>query len=232
MKILLSGGGSENDSRLLDELLVDSIPARKNLLYIPIAMDESNYKDCYNWITKALKSLKFRPERIVMWTELESKRYKDLRNFGAIYIGGGNTFRLLHILRKTRFDKVLIKYAGNNGLIYGGSAGAIILGKDIMTSANMDKNDVNLKNTRGLDLINGHSIWCHYHENDDNKVLDYIKQYKVPVIALRERTGILVTSDRLKVVGFESLVIFSRNKKLMFHPNMSIKFPLKKDDKV
>ena len=231
MKLLLSGGGSEKDSRLLDELLVDLIPDRKDLLYIPLAMDKSKYKDCYSWMTKTLESLKFGPERIVMWTGLENKEYKDIKNFGAIYIGGGNTFRLLYLLRKTKFDKILIKYAQNNGIIYGGSAGAIILGGDIMTSANTDKNEVNLKNTIGLNLINGYSIWCHYHKDDKNKILNYIKQAKAPVIALREKTGIFVTDNKIKVVGFESLTIFFKNEELTFHPNKSIRFPLRKDGK-
>ena len=47
--------------------------------------------------------------------------------------------------------KELRKYINNDGIIYGGSAGAIIFGYDIDSCLSMDANDVNLEDTKGFD---------------------------------------------------------------------------------
>ncbi|MBM7703632.1 peptidase E [Bacillus iocasae] len=51
-----------------------------------------------------------------MWTNLESKSLSDLSQFSSIYIGGGNTFHLLNILRKTGFDELLKAYINQKKL--------------------------------------------------------------------------------------------------------------------
>jgi hypothetical protein len=51
--------------------------------------------------------------------------------------------------------------------VYGGSAGTIVLGSDISTAAHMDVNEIGIADTRGFDLVHGHSIWCHYSDDQD-----------------------------------------------------------------
>ena len=66
-----------------------------------------------------------------MWTELESHAAQELHTFTGVYIGGGNTFTLLHLLRASGLDLALKQFALNGGATYGGSAGAILLEADI-----------------------------------------------------------------------------------------------------
>ncbi|WP_236809547.1 Type 1 glutamine amidotransferase-like domain-containing protein [Bacillus glycinifermentans] len=75
--------------------------------------------------------------------------------FSAVYIGGGNTFRLLKHVTDTRFNDILQSYAKRGGIVYGGSAGAIILGKHIMTCSHMDDNNVGLNEFDGWGLQAG-----------------------------------------------------------------------------
>lgn len=218
MKILLAGGGSEKDSVLLDKILVDIIPKEKKLLYLPIAMDSTyTYEQCFEWITATLTKLDFK--KIDMWTDLAKKQWNELETFGAIYIGGGNTFKLLNDIKNAGFDKLLLKFLMNNGIIYGGSAGAIILGKDIMTASFADENKVGLKNTSGLNILNNHSIWCHYKDEDDKKIFDYINKYNIPVIAIPERSGIFLNDKIVTVIGFKQVHIFDKKIKKSFNPN-------------
>ena len=58
-----------------------------------------------------------------MWTDLSDRKYEDLAKYSAVFIGGGNTFHLLDLMRKTGFDRLLTRYIKSNKPVHGGSAG-------------------------------------------------------------------------------------------------------------
>jgi len=222
IKLILADGGNAPDSKLADELFANMIPKGKKMLYIPIAMPppEHSFDKCFGWLNSVFKPLKFID--IVMWTDLSDKRYEDLKSFGAIYIGGGNTFSLLNDLRNTKFIELLKKFIADGRILYGGSAGAIILGKDIGTATlgkYADESLVNLTDTSGLDLVNGHDIHCHYEEKYDKEIFGYIKKHNSKIIAIPEKSGILVEDDKIKVIGFESVYVFKNGEKIAFELN-------------
>lgn len=199
--LFLSGGGDEQQTRYLDQTFVEHIAKQKSLLYIPIAMDEGSksYESCFNWISATLTPLGIND--IKMWTDLHNKTLEDVLDFSAIYIGGGNTFNLLHDLYQASFIDVLVKYLKQGGIVYGGSAGAIIFGRDIATSSYMDTNEKNLKRTEGLNRVHGYSIWCHYNPEHDNLILKYIQEHEEAILALPEETGLMVTKQKICVIG-------------------------------
>lgn len=213
--IFLSGGGGSDDSVLLDKEFIKELRVHKKLLYIPVAMDQNflTYESCYDWIIKTIGDISDDFIDIVMWTDLKNKKIDDLSKFDAIYIGGGNTFNLLQVINDTSFIQPLKDFILSGGVVYGGSAGAIILGKSINTVS--EENDNNYHYEDGLDVINGYSIICHYQGSLDKKIIEYIEKYKNPVIALPERTGLIVGNKQAAVYGFESAVLFevSMNKK-------------------
>ena len=209
-KIFISGGGGIEDSLLLDKKFVNSFK-KKKVLYIPIAMerDEVGFESCYDWIISALSRHSEDFIDIVMLLDLADKNLQ-MSDFDGIYIGGGNTYKLLQYIYATGFDKILMSFIKNNGIVYGGSAGAIILGKNISTV--IEENDKNYKYDQGLSLIGDYSIRCHYNKNiDDEKIFKFIKYYKYPVIALPEKTGLVINNKYSEVIGSENAVIFNIN---------------------
>ncbi|MGG1507134.1 Type 1 glutamine amidotransferase-like domain-containing protein [Bacillus licheniformis] len=92
-KWFLSGGGDAHQTEQLDRHFARSICPHKPLLYIPIAMDADRYDDGFDWISRLFHPLGIK--NIVMWTDVKGKTVHDLDVFSAVYIGGGNTFRLL-----------------------------------------------------------------------------------------------------------------------------------------
>jgi dipeptidase E len=209
MRLIFAGGGSAHDSRPLDEKFASWLGVNARLLYLPIAMDgvSRSYHDSLAWLESVFEPHGIR--QITMCTEPDTCLERDLLSYDGIYIGGGNTYRLLHLLRQDGFDQAIVDYARHGGAIYGGSAGAILLGRDINTAAYMDDNEYGLQDTRGLDLAHGFSIWCHYQPADDARVVAYMSQTGFPVLALSERSGACMEGVRLTACGFQPARIFS-----------------------
>jgi dipeptidase E len=213
MKVALGGGGGAVDSRLLDEVFAAWIGSESRLLYLPCALRGIRpFESCLEWITAAFAPLKI--TRITMWTDLPDHQLGELDQFDAVYIGGGNTFALLAELRKSGFENHLKEFVRRGKAVYGGSAGAAVLGQDIRTVTYLDRNEVGLVETQGLDLAYGHAIWVHYQPQDDDLIDEYVRQYHQPVLALSERSGIVIENESMRAVGFEPVYRFDGQKKL------------------
>ena len=202
VKVALGGGGGASDSRLLDEVFARWIGSQGRLLYLPCALRGiRSFESCLEWIKDTFAS--FNITDITMWTDLSEHRASDLDQFDAVYVGGGNTFALLAELRKSGFENHLSEYVRRGKAVYGGSAGAAVLGRDIRTVSYLDCNEVGLVETTGLDLAIGHAIWVHYQPQDDSLIDAYVRQYQQSVIALSERSGIVIEQEVMRSLGFE-----------------------------
>jgi dipeptidase E len=202
MKVALGGGGGAADSRLLDEVFAAWIGSQGKLLYLPCALRGIRpFQTCWEWITATFTSLNV--TNITMWTDLSEHQGSELDEFDAVYIGGGNTFALLAELRKSGFDHHLREFVCGGKAVYGGSAGAAVLGRDIRTVNYLDCNEVGLVEMKGLDLAQGHAVWVHYQPQDDNLIDAYVFQYQQPVLALSERSGMIIEQDSMRAMGFE-----------------------------
>ena len=121
----------------------------------------------------------------------------DFKNYDAIYIGGGNTYFLLNMLKKCDLDEKLVDYYNNGGIIYGGSAGALILGKSIET-VSYERNS-ELESSEGLNLLNGFSIVCHADKDIIKSLND--KNNLKPILALYEDTGVVFENGSIYSYG-------------------------------
>ncbi|WP_064093519.1 Type 1 glutamine amidotransferase-like domain-containing protein [Rossellomorea aquimaris] len=199
--LYLSGGGDKEQTQTFDKLFAQNITKTKPLLYIPIAMNKYSisFESCFEWINNVFNPLGI--EEITMWTNLKGKTLADLRAFSAVYIGGGNTFKLLKELQVSGFDSVLYEFVTEGGIVYGGSAGAIIIGSNILTCAHVDSNDVHLSSFEGLSLINEVAIWCHYEASEGFMIKEFIRKTNKPVLALYEETGLILQDGQVTVCG-------------------------------
>jgi dipeptidase E len=201
-KLALAGGGGAEDSRLLDEVFASWMGPRGRLLYLPVALRGiRSFESCLEWITGTFAPLNI--TRISMWTDLAEHPAHDLANFDAVYLGGGNTFSLLAQLLDSGFDQHLRAYAQAGGILYGGSAGAIVLGRDIRTANQMDRNEINLREVNCLNLAKDHATWPHYQPQQDQLIEEFVRASRQPVLAISERSGIIVESDGMLTVGLE-----------------------------
>ncbi len=213
LKIALAGGGGAEDSQHIDEYFAHWNGKNGKMLYIPIALRNSNHSfdACYDWIHSTLAP--FGISYIEMWTDLTKHQANELDAFDSIYIGGGNTFPLLAELIDSGFDQTFRHYAVEGMPIYGGSTGAVVLGKDIMTVQHIDSNDIGLEQRACLDLALGYSIWVHYQSSDDILIRNYINTTQYGVLAISEKSGLIIEGNRVQSVGFEVAYRFERGKK-------------------
>ena len=211
MRAFLCGGGSGIQVKEAYEKLSSLIDKDKALLYIPIAMEYDKMSDCYDWIIEELREYNIDNIKIIeSFKELENI---DLNNYCAVFIGGGNTYKLLFEFKLTGFYEKLKEFISNNGIVFGGSAGAIILGKDIRSCECDDDNEVGLVDTKGLDVLNGFSFLCHYTNRDEEKNeknTEYLRQLsnEMRIIGLPEEDTIFINESGIDVYGDKPYYIF------------------------
>lgn len=215
MKVFLCGGGSENQNIEANRRINDIIDHLKPCLYIPLAMEEKMYDSCFQWINSELKDISIPYIEMIRNTnELYSKKLND---YSMIYIGGGNTFKLLNDIKSSGSFERLKEYIQNGGVVFGGSAGAIIFGADLEGCALDDENKVNLKEIDGFDILNGISILCHFtdgppEKNEKNKQYLIEKSYHKKFIALPEKVTLFANGDEVEVIGGSSFYLFENGK--------------------
>ena len=160
MKVFICGGGSGEKTvravRRLNEVIRHDLPC----LYIPLAMEEDQYDSCYKWITGELSRVDI--PGIEMIRSAEELARKHLAVYSFIFIGGGNTFRLLSEIKRVHMFEPIREYLLSGGVAFGGSAGAIIFGEDLESCALDDDNEVGLTDTQGFDVLKGVSFLCHF----------------------------------------------------------------------
>ncbi len=200
-RIFLGGGGDTIQSKEIDELYGHAVGQGGRVLYIPVALGDSyDFSSCLNWFMSAYQIFSFKVE---MLTDLSTIDFSRLEQFESIYIGGGKTFDLLQRIKETNFIDLLRKFINSGKIVYGGSAGAIILGKDISTASLgkcSDTNEVNITDLSGLDVVNGYAVHCHY-DGEEESVQKFAFEHDLKIIAISEDGGVFIDGDEIKVVG-------------------------------
>jgi dipeptidase E len=226
MKLFLSGGGSGKDSFELDKKFIEAVDISKPVLYIPIAINSIKhpYPGCLEWIKSNFAPFGF--TNFVMWTEedLKNKKVGDFEQFGGIYIGGGNTFKLLSEFKKFGTFEILKSLVEKNIPIYGGSAGAVILARTIIPALSADSNDINVTDFFALNLLKDNDIWCHYEPSMDKYIISFQEEHNLnKIIALSEDAGLFVSEKGIETVGPNVVTVFEKNKTKIFNPGKLIK---------
>ena len=221
MKLILNGGGSGKQTAITNRLLDEIIDNSKPILYVPLAMDKERYPKCLEWIKGELSSVKCSGIDIAVSGEYIAK--KNLSKYAAIFIGGGNTYKLLKELKDSGAFLNIKRYLKSGGVVIGGSAGSIIFGASIDSCAYMDPNDVGLQDLSGFNMIGGMSFAAHYTNQSKEKteaakefLLDYSK--KKLVIALPEEDSLYIDNGVMKVIGGRNYYVFNKGRQIEFGP--------------
>lgn len=169
--------------------------SNKKLLIIPCA-SANEEKAGAQAIEDAL-SFGFKREHIFVFSvrsfSILGRIYTEPK-YDYIYVTGGNTFKLLHDLKKCGYDKVLRKMIIEGATYIGSSAGAYLVSKDISHIQQYDENNYGIDNFSGLGVLDARLI-CHF---DKDRYYDYYK--------LR-----MSTSDVLFTIDDDSVLVVDKD---------------------
>lgn len=208
MKIVAVGGGHIGESDYKYELdLIDkeivrlSGKANPNFLFIGLA---SNYSDSYyNKIKNIYKALGCTTGKISNKTlthmEVVEKKILDA---DIIYIGGGDTYKLMNDVRKNGIDKMLDKALKRGCVMSGISAGGIIWCKNGLSdykilSGESDKFHL----IDGLGYLD-FTFVPHYSKGDNRKsdLKEIIKDKNMKVLGFDNCSAIVIDDDNVKYI--------------------------------
>ena len=133
----------------------------------------------------------------------EQEIEKAFEGVGAVCVAGGNTYYLLHHVRKSGFDKVVTRLV-SNGLPYvGSSAGALLAGPTIETSLDDPEIVPELADYTGLNLCDT-SIRPHWgSEHFASRYKDEFERlYNLenPMILLTDNQYVIVENNTYNII--------------------------------
>ena len=207
-----SAPGGEFLAHALD-LIAEIVPPRSRLLFVPYASgDRARYT--------AVMQDALRPLEIdVVQARSDAGALEDLAEADAVFVGGGNTFRLLRALREFALLEA-IRERVTSGLPYlGASAGANVAGPTIKTTNDMPIVEVGSLAALGLIRfqINPHYVEpdpdsTHMGETRDDRIHEFHEENDVPVLGLREGSWLHVRDDRAVLGGVTRGRVFERGR--------------------
>lgn len=214
--IYLSGGGDSEKTKAADEHFIKNIQ-QGNILFIPIGRtsEQKGNSQSHSWLKSKYKNLSKKRINIEIATELS--KVKTIENSTVIYIGGGNTRKIMHNINTSHFDKTLEDYLNRGGTVFCSSAGAVLMGKyiDFIDERyDIDNTLNNFSISIGLSFIGNYSILPHYSENSYYKIVQYFRFHSNPVIAIPEGGCLVVSEKEIKALWGKEILLFQNEKKV------------------
>lgn len=205
--VLIGGGengreGTSYETEKIDNEIVSLLPTKKEKNFLFIAHGNNYEKEYYEVIKKNFEKIGCKCD-ILYKNDLKdvSISKNKLSWANIIYIGGGNTLKMMNVWRRYKFNEILKDAKKEDKIFCGISAGAITFCKyGVSDSRKTLKYDKYIK-VRGLEFFN--ILFCpsfdekyNYIENIDK----IMKDAKVPMFALEKGTALILNRNKSKIV--------------------------------
>jgi dipeptidase E len=213
-KIVAIGGGeigrpghSIETLKVDKEILKLTEKKRPTLLFVPTASGDS---ESYFHVVQNYFGKKLGCKTDVLYLTKKRLFNQEIRNkiFSAdiIYVGGGNTFRMMRVWKRYSVDKIL-RQAHNKGIVLSGlSAGAICWFKYGNSDSRKAKNpEASLIKVSGLNLVGG--LLCPHYDFEKGRKPDLKKMMRKTSgvsIALDNCAAIEIVDDKYRIISSKS----------------------------
>jgi dipeptidase E len=185
---------------------------RDRLLFVPFA---SSDPDTYASLVRAALA----PAGIQVTSAHEvGDPVAAMRDAEAVFVGGGNTFRLLRALIRLAALEALRRAAGDGVPYLGASAGSNLACPSIRTTNDMPIVEVASLSALGLIpfQLNPHYLdpdprSSHQGETRQRRIEEFLEESDVPVLGLREGSWLRVSGQRAVLAGNNTGRIFRRD---------------------
>lgn len=215
-RLLLISNSTLHGSGYLDHAeqeIRDVLGAKEGVLFVPFALhDRDEYaaqaRKRFAAMGYALNSIHEAPDPKAAISEAE-----------AIFVGGGNTFRLLNSLYELDLLDQIRERVETGMLYIGSSAGSVIAAPTIRTTNDMPIVEPSSFNSLGLISfqINAHYLdpdpnSTHMGETREVRIIQFLEDNETPVVGLREGCMIRVEQGVHMLKGRTNARIFRRGK--------------------
>jgi dipeptidase E len=189
----------------------DALGSIKRVLFVPFAL-----------LDRAAYAAQARLRFVAMGYELDSVHeapdaVKAVEAAEAIFIGGGNTFRLLDNLYRSELLGPIRRRVDEGMLYIGSSAGSVVAAPTIKTTNDMPIVQPPSFDSLGLISfqINAHYLdpdphSTHMGETREERLVQYLEENATPVVGLREGCMIRVEQGVHRLQGRTNARIFRR----------------------
>src|SRR5947207_6458444 len=214
MRILLISNSTVHGRGYLDHVeneIRDFLGAARNILFFPFALHDRD-----GYAAKATA-------RFAAWGyEMTSAPNatdpdKTVSEAGAIFIGGGNTFRLVKALQDFGFIDPIRRRIRNGAPYIGSSAGSNVAGPTIKTTKDMPIVQPRSFDSLGLVpfQISPHfqdpdPTSKHMGETQEERILQFLEENETPVLGMREGAWVRAGNGRVVLGGAKGARIIRR----------------------
>ena len=202
--IHLGGGGDPSDEEPLWRAMLQG---KRRVLYWPFALPPTRIREAKAWLAGALAELGAEVD-LETWSDLSGHHPGEMAAADLLFVGGGNTFRLLDHVRGAGFEQAVRDFVARGGDYYGGSAGAILGCSDIGVAVGLDENEVGLTDLTGLGLVRDLAVLPHYDPMQAATAREWSCGHACTLVGVPERSGLAVRDGDAEVVGHESVTVF------------------------
>lgn len=229
MKILLLSTSTIHGKPFLEycnPLLEEYYSGIKNLLFVPFARPSGiSHEEYTKKVSDRFNKLNLKTTGL---NEYEDKT-SAIKDAEAIFIGGGNTFLLLHDLYKYNLVDLIRNQVLNSEAQYmGTSAGSNIAGLTINTTNDMPIIYPPSFNSLALVKFNLNPHYLdpdpnstHKGETRETRINEFhtLEQNKQYVVGLREGSGLLIKDKEIKLTGELKMRLFQKGKEAVEYDN-------------
>ena len=213
-RVLLISNSTLHGSGYLDHAegeILDFLGRAKRIAFVPFAVYERG-----KYAAQARARFHRMGCELVSLHDVSNPR-REIVEADAIFVGGGNTFRLL----KALYDFDLLDPIGRaveGGLLYiGSSAGAIVAGPSLRTTKDMPVVQPPCFAALGLvDFqISPHYLdpdphSTHMGETQEERILQFLEENEAAVVGLREGAMLRVEDEKVTLKGSAGARLFRR----------------------
>ena len=202
-KLFLTSSGLSNQ-KITNEFLelFDKKPREIKILFVPTASRTEEERVYVDKSKNQLLDVGILSENIKTLEIDHQISMKEVEDFDVLYVCGGNTFYLLHQIKKYNFDQIIKQFLKTGKVYFGVSAGSYIVCPTIEMALwkNPDKNDVNLIDLTALGLV-PFLMTVHYEQKYADSIKKSIMNSMFPVRILTDEQALVIKDDVVKLIG-------------------------------
>lgn len=206
--VLIGGGengreGTKYETEQIDREIARLSNKNSDIHYLFLAHG-NDYENSYYEVMSKIYKEKFNCECDIL-TKKEIENYDTVKNkiewADIIYVGGGNTLKMMNLWKVNGFDTILKPFINSEKVFCGISAGAICWCKYGVSDSNMKTNNDDYIKVEGLNIFN--TLFCPSYDERKEKeenLKKIMKESELPMLALEKGTAIVIEKGKCKAI--------------------------------